>query len=633
MAPQLPFPTADWVTAGHPTVDGFVGHFIEDEDGVFASGDEETGYDLGGRVSFAGGSKAAALVQTVKGRSEDFVYLGFYVRFAHTFDANNVIVVALRPGGSAGHDANTRRFDIFPVWDQTAQGYGAENPWVGHPGQPDPAGVDDVMPTRPGQALNASYWHVRGGRQPQYVGCWKGDAPSVGHPTPWQVVSTLPAGVEIKCRSSQPEPNATPKQCAWGVELKLPLNAGTDWIDLASSSTFHLFVDLVRIEDTPIGSPDFANQYNTQFFWGSGSAQRLTGDLNDTDFLIDPTWYGDAVIPAAGTNPALGVGFENRSENAVGVRDATAADDTLPLGTTVQGAAVVPVGTNRLVARVENTDTSGTASGVRSRFLFAQWGINGPPGSLDWVDAETQGATPVANRNPRDVPHGSTVELQTDWTHADVSSTGYAANGGHHCVMVVLESASSVVFAQDSMRRNMDFAHLSSFETDVTVSDVGRAAPPSGRAYQKYVLITNTRAIHGVERQGGDVATLAATHVGLADTVLGWEHVVHGYIDVGEHLTIRGKKYPSLSPAAEFGYVADHKVANDELVQRLELLPGNDPAAKLTTKDHVVYGLHVPAGGRVTLHHRLETQPAGLQAKDGCLTRLLPFLKSLKKQP
>ena len=129
-------------------------------------------------------------------------------------------------------------------------------------------------------------------------------------------------------------------------------------------------------------------------------------------------------------------------------------------------------------------------------------------------------------------------------------------------------------------------------------------------------------------RRGGQVI---ATHMDLVDVIRGWEHVTHGYIDVGEHLTIRGKKYASLSPAAEFGYILEHKVANDELKSTLELAPGNPSVAKLSTKNHVVHGLRVPVGGKVTLRHRLETRPAGTADGKGCLGLLLPFLQRFKK--
>jgi hypothetical protein len=624
MTAQLVFPTADPVTAAFPTLDGFIGHTVEDEDGVLTSDPEETGYDLGGRVSFDGGvNRPAVVVRTVKSRTDDYIYLGFFVRFAQFFSPDDVIILSMRPASVAGHDSSTRRLDIFPVWDQTASGYGAEEadpndssqPFQVPPASPNPMhpdwGHDSTLVARPGVANAAAYWHVRSGRQPQNIAYWQGGTP-VGGNTPWSQIGTLPSGVDVRVRSSEPEPNATPPQCAWSVEVKLPIHPGADWIDL--SAGFKVFFDVARIESTGV-TPDLEGDYTTQFIWGSsGAPALLTGNIASSTFHIDPTWYGDAIIPPAGTNPAVGVRFMASNTQptpgvqVVGVRDAGAVDWAV-LGSQIHAAT----GVNRIVAQVENTEPGSTASQVRARFLFAQWGIPGP--TLDWVDIENQGAVEATGRNPHDVVNGTPEELCTDWNHSQVPSDYVNYNGGHHCVMAVLESSHSVNFAQDSYRQNMDFVNLSKLERDVTISAVGHPAPPGGRPYQKFVLLTSVRSIHQAYR---DESTAVLTREGaLLDRIVGWEYIVHGFRDSGDKLTINGRHYATLVPAGAYGYMTAHDVKDDELSHRLELASGNDPAARISTVDHRAYGVRVPVDGKTVLQNVLETVPAGTGTPGG----------------
>lgn len=630
MTSQICFPTADPVT-GDPVLDGFLGHDIEDEDGVFASNPDETGYTLGAKVTLADAALAgvppAVVIETVKERSADFIHLGFYVRYAATFDQNNVIVLSMRPWASNGHDSSTRRFDIYPVWDEAT--YGAEDPDPNNsslpasPGGTPPtaanpvkAGYDDAYPARPGQANASSFWKVRTKRQPQHVDYWTGATPT-GDPTPWTYVgdiNLLPDGVEIKVRSSQPEPNASPKVCAWSLEVKLPLAAGNDWIDLTGH--FHLFLDVVRIQNLSGGSdPLVHGHYNTQYIWPN-QANRLHGNPKSAPFLIDPTWYGDAIVPAAGQNPCSGVQFVNGSMYSVGVRDKNDAAWSAP-GENLRGPNAPAGTTNRLVAQVENTVAAGTAAGVSAKFFFAQWGINGPAGSLDWADAEHQAAAGFGaghdavqvNQN-QPVTNGTPVELTDDWEAAKVPLAYSQSNGGDHCTMVVLDGAPGVVFSQGSIRRNIIFGSMSKFERDVTVSDVGNPPPPGGAAYQQFVLFTTVRSLHESVPKGGVQIDPKRGYDGpLEDVIVGWQQIVHGFIDTSEDLTINGTTYRSLSPTSSFGYMLSHQGKGDRFTHQLELAPGNDPIASLSTRDHTAYAVRVPAGGHVQLRHVLEAKP------------------------
>src|SRR5262249_43027340 len=293
MPNQLTFADADWVTGGHPTVDGFTGLHDMYLDGVNTAENDEPGYDLGGRVTFdGGGGLSPAAIQAVKGAGENFLYLSFLIRQDQSFDVHDLVILSLRPSFSGTHDAATHRFDVFPVY--TAATAGADSrtadPLLG-------AGdADDTPPGRPGYPTPVADYHIRSNKQRRAVNIYRG---RTGGPPYWESpTNTLPAGMDLKVRSWTPLVAAgSAPNCCWSIEVKLQIALDFGGGDLISLGTqFGIYLNLVRVSAGGVSPPVFNYQANTQFIWPDASAT-VSGTLG-VNTAIDPTKYGQGYIPA-----------------------------------------------------------------------------------------------------------------------------------------------------------------------------------------------------------------------------------------------------------------------------------------------------------------------------------------------
>ena len=145
----ISFPPTDFVT-GNPTIDGWT----DNTDTGVAAHFPESGYAVGGRITFAGGSLvpsvsfqctqvqvttpadvglAAAVPPPAAG---SYLAMGFFCTFDPTFDAADGISIAFLPDFAAKTHTTARRIDLLP-------------------NQPAGAGPDDpVVDAIPGQATN-----------------------------------------------------------------------------------------------------------------------------------------------------------------------------------------------------------------------------------------------------------------------------------------------------------------------------------------------------------------------------------------------------------------------------------------------------------------------------------------------
>lgn len=630
MPNQLTFADADWVTGGHPTVDGFTGLHDMYLDGVNTAENDEPGYDLGGRITFdGGGGLSPAVIQGVKGAGENYLYLSLLIRQDQAFDNNDLVIVSIRPQFGGTHDDSTFRFDIFPVW--TAETAGADSQSAGDPNLP--AGTaDDTVLGRPGIPTPPSTYHIRSKRPPRAVDVYRG---RTGGPPYWEnPTNALPEGMEIRVRSWTPlTASGAAPDCCWSIEVKLPMSIPTGVESSVNlEAMFGLYVNLVRVAAG--GSPPVFNyQANTQYVWPDPSAT-VTGNLG-VNTPIDPTKYGQGYIPSidspVGANTALGVKFRYDAwgNPLVGARAATAPANSAP-GVTVHA----PPSTidNVLVAQIENTgpNPADDAANVTADFHFANWGLGPGPGATtnpfpNWAPAS--GAAPIPT-NPQNVPHGSQVELTSNWPVANVP-TDYVGHE-HQCVFVMLDSQSGVDFVQDSVRRNMDIVNYSEQRRAAEISGKGYPSPNSGTKH-RFALVVNSRQVWlpdpragGGADGGGDgpiERPTIATHAPAPQLVPMWQWIVSGYRRLDESLTINGTEYETWHPEpGAFGLVGTHDDPKHVLSYDL-----SGPGLKQLANG--VFELEVEHNGTVTLDTVVSVGPE----RPGCLGILWQIIEAIRR--
>ena len=597
MAERLCFPENDPVT-GPPVVNGHTGEDVHD--GILTT-EFETGYS-GTRLTYSNGSLLPRVVfQGVKRAGEDFLHFSFFARFDPTFDAEDVVVLALRPSHAASsHGPDTRRFDIYPV----LAGVGARPPGPDNP------------PPQPSELPDPTSWHIRTDRVAN-VEAYKGiSSPPAGEPL-WTSVAP-PPGFEVKVRSftpPYPSPQHPNSDVVWSVEVKLPIGLRdelADWIQL--QETFGLYFNVIRCWNVP--SPSC-----TQDTWPRNRA--LTGPLALGEFTeIATDNFGPADIPALmspypGPNNCLGVKFV-KGELSIGVLRSGVLSHEIDLS---------PGSINRLMAEVHNTDPVNPAQGVTAEFRLANWGLGaGEPSAWTRIEGDTIPPTP-GNTNPTQpttiAAGGATHNLSFDWELTADDIVTYKDHP-HQCMWVLLDSAQAVNFVEAAERRNMDFVDLSELDRPAEISGMGYPAPPGGGANHKFVLLTAARRTLIDDPKPPDIGI--TTHVPARRKVPVWVWILQGYRETGDSIRIGNTRFKVMDPSpGAFGYVINHEEWEaDEL--RIELrAPG------LRRENDDIYTLPVPHEGKVTLQTHVEAgppRPSGPDVK-GCWVKLLELLRRL----
>jgi hypothetical protein len=624
----------DWdPVAGKPNIDGYV----HDDQGVFTGETAETGYVNGSRIYLGGaGSGLQPVIAQVVKDGNSLVF-GFFCRGDLSFDDSDVVVLALRPNSGSGN-MEARRVDIRPVWSLTADpndiGWGASEPDSMDQTIPDTATPDDY-PTN----------HVRTKKHARAVqfytqtagsSSWSTYTPTgFTPPGPGDPIDDNGANYRIRVRSWRPSvAMGSPLEAAWSIEIRLPIDkatGGSDWINLAAGG-FGLYFNIARSGRLPVSGSDYLDGwYCTQLrFPDFGSAvppvgtnSRLTGNL-DTSTLIDPAWYGTALI-----NPPASAGAGVRFKNGVWGVGRRAHGDTA----TAPGGAIAVNQTNDMVAILENTGPA--VNGIEAVFRIGKYGLGSwgdfkiPTGmATNATDANLAGGTPATPS-----PEKTSVRV-FDVPAADKSD--YLANS-HRCMVVELTSTNPVTFTQSSIRRNMDFATLSDVETTAEVSGRGYPTPSSGD--HDFLLFTRCRAIsvqrlvswyrehpgfdpetiamvagalqHAADKTDDVPGAVVVNHDHLRTATVDYSNVVvyawitEGYRRTDTHLQVDDKKMVVLdeTPGA-FGLAAYHVGEQDRLSWSFDA-PG------LSNHGKGIHALKVPDGGAVTLNIRLSASPDG----------------------
>jgi hypothetical protein len=197
-------------------------------------------------------------------------------------------------------------------------------------------------------------------------------------------------------------------------------------------------------------------------------------------------------------------------------------------------------------------------------------------------------------------------------------------------------NAAGVNFNQSSIRRNMDFDHLSELDRPAVISGVGYPVPSDGN--HDFLLMTFVREFEFKGRDDNNLRTLRQTGAAVAPgkSITLWLWVVHGYRRTGKTITINKREYEVLDDSpGSFGSFADHSPSQQ----------GNDIFSYEMTGGGIkhlggsYHALRVPHNGKVEIRTRIAAGPRGsfvpikgadIEAK-GCLAGLLSFLKKLFK--
>ncbi len=481
-----------------PTVDGFV----EPDFGAGSDqASDETGWTRSTRVSEGNDTQIPNVeLQCIRHSFQDLMYMSFIARLLPSFDSLNTVVIVIQPNFAAADLANpktktaeARRIDISPVFDTNG---------AGPIGSPNDVDTDSVRTNRNPITPNFYKWVLPSptGPNPDLNGTWQ-PIPLIGGQYP---INNL----VIKVRSwdlSGTNPTH-PINKNWSIEIQLPtkntgaFSGGANWIDLTASS-FGLYVNVLETCSTcTTGNTKINDNFSTQYTWPItiNNVQPLITDPPGgflgvlANAKIPFGWLGEASF---GTASCRGVRFLG-GISGIGMKTTPNIND--PLGSTVDTTIGVQ---NTFAARLINDGTN-TAQAVQATFRYAKkWGI-GPAGNADWEIVPNKPASPT-NKNPtspQDVPVGTTpTEFTVSWTFDQQDHTDLQGTSADKCLWVTLDSAQNVTFVEDSVRRNLNFIHLSRFEEEATISGIGYPKPLNGSENHDFLLYVSARKVVSTE--------------------------------------------------------------------------------------------------------------------------------------
>jgi hypothetical protein len=585
-----------------PTVDGFF-----DLDYMLTGETPEGGYIGGSELTIGASGIAPVVFRGIRKTSTNRLVLAFMCRFSHEFDANNAVVIVVKPTFGDSDPTHARKIIIKPV----------------HPG----SGAGTTPAPGPNE--------IKTGQDPVNVNFSRGVAPAMpGDPPTWALYFTQ-TNTTVKVRSWLPTvPSGSPPESAWSVEVELPTTAadgGGDWIDLGND--FGLFFSVIKIIPVEGGAA-------TQYWFPAFNGAQVTGAVE----VWTPTTYGHGIIPHVsgeslppGQYP--GVGFDD-PWLGIGCRPVTAAPGSALSGT-INGAGS-PAGTpdNRIVAKVRN-NSSTPANDITCEFRFHRYGLgpsdpllwNSPPGLTPNPTPNRDGPTPDPAFN---VPPNSTGnEVSAVWPKNDPSLAAVASQDT--CMWAQLSARTPVTFFQSSTRRNMTFVNLSESDADAVVSGKGYDNPPDGSGDQDFIVETFARGVivreliekrdsidpallpivaqslAGAER--GAVAGVATLDHAMLSThatgtspyansvVFIWQSF--GYRVTADTITFGATTYPLLdNGCGSFGSVAHHEGVQDSFGWSFE-------GDRMVQYRPGLYGLKVPNGGETVIKFRLTAAPDG----------------------
>jgi hypothetical protein len=297
----ISFPDIDFVT-GNPTIDGWTGN----TDPGVAVHFPESGYAVGGRVSFDGGSLVPPVaftctrVQIASGAdvglpsvpAGSYLAMGFFCTFDPTFDAADGITLAFLPDFATKTHTTARRIDLLPNTD----GVGA-----GPPG----GGVDPILASVGGRlnrdlAASPAFWKGIGANNPPPAVEQRWDSIVVNN-VYTKAASWIPASLSLTAAGGQTVPTTT-------VSASAPFTL-TVIDDISNDSDFPTAGDLLV---SIVGNPAVTVAYTgknagTKTFTGCTVRKMTTGGPVDTVTggvqRLDVGWSVEVLIP---TTQALG---------------------------------------------------------------------------------------------------------------------------------------------------------------------------------------------------------------------------------------------------------------------------------------------------------------------------------------
>ncbi len=315
---------------------------------------------------------------------------------------------------------------------------------------------------------------------------------------------------------------------------------------------------------------------------------------------------------------------------------------------------------NHFFARPLN-QTGGTIppAGITARFRIANWGSQPDwndlgPANMDKLWSEIRGGGAVSNTVP--IFNGTRGELQFSWSldpceicrfnpvsdacYSNLSNCTFDYQRRSHQCMLVELSGTNLNFINNSVYRNMDFEHASTFEREASINIAGlkpitgAAAGPKRDVYL-YVEKRNMPAVvepvnppsapgSGKDAKGnaGKSVAGAVNPKGDSDNTVNRDggyvghdtlgvarprpvfdslaesrptYIVHVYHATGDSMVINHKKVALLVPQSTFGYFIDHQGSlygwEDTLMGVEKIAPNfyrlsikNDSAASITTR-------------------------------------------------
>ncbi|MFL5655408.1 MAG: hypothetical protein ACJ8CB_14690, partial [Ktedonobacteraceae bacterium] len=360
---------------------------------------------------------------------------------------------------------------------------------------------------------------------------------------------------------------------------------------------------------------------------------------------IPSSWFGVASLGAASCR---GVRFLG-GISGIGIK--TSNNITDPLGDIVDTTVGVQ---NTFAARIINdvpippppNPPPPPAKAVEATFRYAKkWGM-GSAAAADWEMVPNKPSSPT-NKNPtdpQDVPPGTTpTEFTVSWTFDQKDHNDLQGTSSDKCLWVTLDSAQSVTFAEDSVRRNLSFINLSNYVQEAAISGKGYAKPLDGSNNHNFLLYVSKRKVvsteytedkvrgsretsppEGSPPDGSPPIILEAVEGAVADgqnlpqqalpplidalfkhwsttkgTVSSWLWILNGYRGSGHTLTLGGRKFGVFEQAGGFAYVATHP---GEGVRFNDLVDGQH----LVRLSPDVYYLPVPVDGEAVIKTGLE---------------------------